>query len=111
MAKPIKALREGMSAGAVANAEARGRAMLLEMDLRRIRENIAQLNQTEVAEILSVTQAHVSKLERRGDMLLSTLTSYVEALGGELEISARFGDDRVVRVTTFEDLAAKIIDR
>ena len=47
-------------------------------------------SQAEVAEKLHIKQAAVSKLERRTDMYLSTLRSYIEAMGGKLEIIARF---------------------
>ncbi len=53
--------------------------------------------------MLHINQSAVSKLERRTDMYLSTLRSYIEAMGGELEIIARF-PDRAVRITQFEAL-------
>ena len=40
-------------------------------------------------------QPRISRLERGGDVLLSTVASYVEALGGRLEIAAVFDDERV----------------
>jgi hypothetical protein len=40
-------------------------------------------------------QSELSKAERRSDHRVSTLRLYVEALGGELEIFARFGSERV----------------
>jgi transcriptional regulator with XRE-family HTH domain len=89
MAKPFKILREKMSPGSRARAADRTKRILLEMSLQELRENLAELTQADVAEILNVTQAHVSKLERRGDMLVSTLFAYVGALGGELEFVAR----------------------
>ena len=51
--------------------------------------------QLQVAEQLGATQPEVSKLERRGDVRLSTLRSYVEALGGSLSVVARFEDDDI----------------
>ena len=54
-------------------------------------------SQADLADRLGVSQSRVSRIER-GDMEraeLATLRSYVRALGGELEISARFGDERV----------------
>jgi len=50
------------------------------------------LTQQQVADRLGMTQPEVSKLERRGDVRLSTLRAYVTALGGELIVSARFDD-------------------
>jgi predicted transcriptional regulator len=48
------------------------------------------LSQEEVGESLDVGQPAVAKLEKRGDMHVSNLRRYVEALGGTLEITARF---------------------
>ena len=67
---------------------------LLEMDLRAVRETIGK-TQTEIAEATAMSQGEVSRLEQRRDHLVSTLRRYVEALGGELEIVASFGDKRV----------------
>ena len=60
-------------------------------------------SQEEVAKKLHIKQAAVSKLERRTDMYLSTLRSYIEAMGGKLEIIALF-PNRVVRINQFETL-------
>jgi DNA-binding XRE family transcriptional regulator len=68
-------------------------------ELRRARE----LTQQQIARNLEVNQAWVSKVERQMDMYVSTLRSYVEAMGGELEIIARF-QDGAVRLRQFEDL-------
>jgi DNA-binding Xre family transcriptional regulator len=61
--------------------------------LAQIREHRG-LTQTDVARVMKTSQANVSKLERREDLYLSTLRQFVEALGGDLELSAVFGDDR-----------------
>lgn len=56
------------------------------------------LTQTQVAQVLNISQARVSKIER-GDVErseLATLQAYVEALGGHVEVVASFGDRRVV---------------
>lgn len=55
------------------------------------------LNQEEMAERLHISQSRVSRIERGqlDQSQISTLRAYVEALGGELEVSARFGDDRI----------------
>ena len=54
-----------------------------------------ELTQTDVAEALHVSQARVSGIERQDDLYLSTLRSYVEVLGGDLEVVAVFPDERV----------------
>jgi predicted transcriptional regulator len=70
------------------------RAELLELDLRGIRELVG-VTQQELAARVEQTQGHVSETERRSDHRLSTLRKYVEALGGELEVIANFGDKRI----------------
>ncbi len=73
-----------------------------EATLRQLRE-ARERSQVELGEKLHIKQAAVSKLERRADMYLSTLRNYIEAMGGKLEIVARF-PDQVVRITQFEAL-------
>ncbi len=59
--------------------------------LREARE-MAGKTQSEVAALVEVSQAELSRVEARADHKLSTLRRYIEALGGELEVIARFGD-------------------
>jgi transcriptional regulator with XRE-family HTH domain len=73
-----------------------------EATLRQIRE-ARERSQGEVARKLHIKQAAVSKLERRIDMYLSTLRNFIEAMGGTLEIVARF-PNQAVRITQFEAL-------
>jgi len=53
------------------------------------------LTQVDVARVMRTSQANVSKLERREDLYLSTLRGFVEALGGQLELSAVFPEGRI----------------
>lgn len=53
------------------------------------------ITQADVADRLGVSQGNVSDLERREDALVSTVRAYIEALGGELEIVARFGERKL----------------
>lgn len=73
------------------------RAML---DAQRLGELRAQrgLTQQGIADALDVSQANISRIEHEDDLYLSTLGAYVEALGGELDISARFPDGEVIKV-------------
>lgn len=64
--------------------------------LRTLRESL-YMSQEELAAQLSVGQSAISKLERRADMRLSTLRHFVAALGGVLELHARF-PDRIVEL-------------
>jgi transcriptional regulator with XRE-family HTH domain len=74
-----------------------------EMTLRELRKARARSQQV-VGRALKVNQATVSKLERRTDMYVSTLRSFIEAMGGELDIIARFPDHIPVRISQFEEL-------
>jgi hypothetical protein len=73
----------------------------LALPLNELRE-ARQLPQQQLAESLASGQAAVSKLERRTDMYVSTLRRFIEAMGGELEIIARFPDG-AVRITSFSE--------
>ena len=57
-----------------------------------------EMNFTRAAKRLHITQPAVSKLERQTDMQLSTLAGIVQAMGGTLEITARFPDREPVRL-------------
>ncbi len=90
----IKGKNPHMTPARRAAVEARVAAELIAMDLKAIRETLG-LTQAEAAAQAEMTQPEVSQLERRSDHRLSTLRRYVEALGGELEVIATFGDRRV----------------
>jgi transcriptional regulator with XRE-family HTH domain len=85
-----------------AAVEARKRQLPAEMPLHELRR-ARQLSQEQLAEELGATQPEISKIERRTDMYVSTLRRFVEAMGGELDIIARFPDG-TVRITQFQEL-------
>ena len=60
------------------------------------------LAQKELSETLAVSQPAIAKMERRTDMYVSTLRSYIEALGGRLKIVAEFPEGEVA-ITNFSD--------
>jgi transcriptional regulator with XRE-family HTH domain len=62
-----------------------------EMSLRELRK-ARKLTQARVAKILGTTQDSVSRLEKRSDLLLSTLRKTVKAMGGDVHIIAEFPD-------------------
>ena len=81
-----------------------------EATLRQLRD-VRQRSQEEIAKRLGVKQAAVSKLERRTDMYVSTLRSLIEAMGGELDIVARFPDRPPVHITQFKTLEGDIASK
>jgi transcriptional regulator with XRE-family HTH domain len=103
MARKFSKLREKMSPEARAASEREFRQMVVEMPLRRLRA-ARELTQENLASVLRVKQSEVSKIERRTDMYLSTLASYVKAMGGTLEIRAAFPNGEVVKINQFESL-------
>ena len=86
--------KEKISKERLAEIEAQVEQEVLEMNLAAVRE-LAGKTQTEVASEMGSTQSEVSRSERREDHLVSTLRQYIRALGGELELTARFGDKTV----------------
>lgn len=103
MAKKFNELRRKMSPERRQRNVAETNRMLLEMTLQELRQGITDLSQEDIAEMLKVTQGYISKLERQGDMLLSNLYAYVEALGGEVEIRAKFSGQEV-QITQFREI-------
>jgi transcriptional regulator with XRE-family HTH domain len=77
-------------------------ALKAEMPLAELRQ-ARDRSQEELAKSLRVGQPAVAKLEKRADMYVSNLRRYIEALGGSLEITARFPEG-AVSITNFSDL-------
>jgi transcriptional regulator with XRE-family HTH domain len=73
-------------------------------ELRRARG----LSQEALAKVLGVKQSSVSKLERRTDMYISSLRSHIKAMGGELEIIARFPDGEL-KISDFSSIEPKTV--
>jgi hypothetical protein len=104
MPKKFSALRAKMSPDAVGRAQAKANAMLDEMPLNELRQ-ARGLSQKMLSEVLQVQQPSIAKLEKRTDMYISTLRSHIEAMGGELEVLARFPEGNV-KISNFADLAS-----
>lgn len=88
MAKKLDDMLAALPAERRARIEARAGELATLKDLRQA---VAQ-TQEELAAALGVGQDTISRLEKRSDMLLSTLRRYVEAMGGKLELVAQFPD-------------------
>lgn len=80
--------------GAAAEIDARKRAIVSAVRLAELRQQIGK-TQTELAEVLEMTQANVSRIEHTENLYLRTLADYVGALGGHIEVNAVFDDDVV----------------
>ena len=75
--------------------------MLAEMPLHELRRARA-LTQRDLANMLRVNQPAISKLEQRTDMYVSSLRSYIEAVGGKLKIVAEFPEGEVAITNFYE---------
>lgn len=94
MAKSFTTLKNKMSEPAQRAVEEKRTQQLKEVLLYEIREEL-HITQETMAEKLNTKQANVSRTERRKDMKLSTLKRYIEAMGGELDIVAKFATNVV----------------
>lgn len=102
MKKSFNLLRKKMSKSAQKIAAEKTQKMVKEMPLQELRQAM-HLSQEHLAELLSTQQANISQIERRTDMYISTLREYIEAMGGELDIIARFPEGEV-RINQFRDI-------
>ena len=99
MTKKFSSLRAQMAAKARTQSRQRARDILKAMTLNELRRT-RRITQGMLATAMQTSQSEVSKLEQRRDAYVSTLQSYVRALGGELDIVARFPDG-CVRISQF----------
>jgi DNA-binding XRE family transcriptional regulator len=76
-----------------------------EMTMRELRK-ARNITQVELAKELNVKQEQISRIEKRSDLLISTLRRQVEALGGELTILASFPQGAPVKIVGFGELEA-----
>lgn len=104
MAKKFADLRAKMSPEAQARVETKAQEMLAEMPLNELRQ-ARGLSQKMLAELLHVQQPSIAKMEKRTDMYISTLRSHIEAMGGQLEVVARFPDGSV-KISNFAEIEA-----
>ena len=102
MARKFKELEAKMSPKALARSDAKVKLLKEEMALNELRA-ARDITQEHLASLLRVNQAAISKIERRADMYVSTLEHFIRAMGGVLEINARFPDG-LVRIRQFRDL-------
>ena len=92
--------------------EARRERILAEADrlhaeyltLQELRKAM-KLTQVQLAEMLKIRQATIAQTEKRSDLMLSTLRSYVEAMGGKLSLTVEFPDRAPVSLVGFGDFS------
>lgn len=95
-------LKKSMSSKAKENIERKLVELRQKMALAEVRKAML-LTQADLATLLSIKQAALARLENRTDMYISSLRKYITALGGELDIVARFpeGDVHIQKLNDF----------
>lgn len=102
--KTAAEIRASMPVARQAKIAARTQALLAEeMTLRDLRK-AQKLTQEQMAVALNIGQDSVSRIEKRSDFLLSTLRTYVDAMGGSLELVVRFPDRAPVSLSSLGDI-------
>lgn len=102
MARKYSELRAKMAPTARAQAEEQTHQILKEMPLQELRQ-ARKMSQQQMAKSLHTNQSNVSRIEKRTDMYISTLRGVIKAMGGDLEVVAKFPDGSV-RINQFEDI-------
>jgi DNA-binding XRE family transcriptional regulator len=107
MARTLNEVIKGLPLDQQTEIEAQAARLIEdEMTLRDLRK-AHELTQTRMAEALNITQDGVSRIEKRSDFLLSTLRSYVEAMGGKLRLVVEFPDRKPVMITGLQSLETR----
>jgi DNA-binding XRE family transcriptional regulator len=91
-----------------ARVEARARELIEEVESLSELRRMAGKAQVDIASALRVKQPSISKIEKQADMYLSTLRSYVEAIGGKLELVVRLPSRAPVRIEHLGDVAPSV---
>lgn len=94
--RPISELYEEMNEEDLRIIEKGKELLLMEYDLISQLRKDEDLTQKELAEILDIRQSAISQIENQEDILVKTLERYVQAVGGELEVRAKFFNKVVV---------------
>jgi hypothetical protein len=92
------------------HVEARAEELRDEVESLSELRRVAGKAQIEIAAALNVKQPSVSKIEKQADMYLSTLRSYVEAIGGELELIVRLPSHAPLRLERLGDVTTSAKD-
>jgi len=104
MAKKWRDIRRTLSPEAEERIRRRVEEATIVMRLYQLREE-RNLTQENVAKVLEINQGAISRMEKRNDMYVSTLRSYIQAMGGQLQIKAIFPEGEV-QIDQFDEIPA-----
>jgi DNA-binding XRE family transcriptional regulator len=109
----LERIKKGLSSARRKKIEVRAAQLLAEeMTLQELRQ-ARKLTQVRMAKALGITQEGVSRLEKRSDLLLSTLRKTVKAMGGNLSLVVEFPDRDPVVLSGIadDDVGIKVVGR
>ncbi len=105
MTVPLEKMLKELPPRRRAKIAARKKEILAEEKTLRELRRARALTQHHLAKHLGIKQDGISRIEQRSDLLLSTLRQYVAAMGGELQLVARFPDRAPVSLTGLTELS------
>lgn len=104
MAKKFETLRARMSPEDRVESMNLAQKMMDEMPLNELRQ-ARGMTQKVLSEVLQVSQPAIAKIEQKTDAYISTIRSHIEAMGGDLEVIARFPDG-AVKISNFSSIGS-----
>ena len=104
MVRTLKQVLDDLPPERRAEIDRRFEELVNEVESLRELRRLSRMSQAKIAETLGISQPAVSKIEKQTDMYLSTLRSYVEAMGGELDVIVRLPKRGPVKVRSLEDV-------
>jgi transcriptional regulator with XRE-family HTH domain len=106
MAKTLSEMMKGLPKERRERIEAEAALETAEVKTLRDMRKVFRLSQEDLAKVLDMEQESISRIERRTDLLLSTMRKYVEAMGGDLKLIAEFPNRPAIQIDTFMLLRA-----
>jgi DNA-binding XRE family transcriptional regulator len=106
MPVPLKNVLDVLPPRRRAELDRRFKELVNEVESLKELRRLSAKSQAKIAKSLKISQPAVSKIEKQTDMYLSTLRSYVEAIGGELDVIVRLPNRAPVKVRSLEDVDA-----
>ena len=104
MVRTLKQVMDVLPADERAEIDRRFEELVNEVESLKELRRLSERSQAKIARTLKISQPAVSKIERQTDMSLSTLRSYVEAIGGELDVIVRLPNRRPVKIKSLDDV-------
>ncbi|MGH6870828.1 MAG: XRE family transcriptional regulator [Rhizomicrobium sp.] len=106
MPVPLRKILDELPPKRRAELDRRFEELVNEVESLKELRRLSAKSQARIARSLKISQPAVSKIEKQTDMYLSTLRSYIEAIGGRLDVIVRLPNRKPVRVKSLEEIDA-----